>query len=200
LAAAAIIQGVQIIQTREMDVLKEPTLIMFGKILGGTAANIIPDSVLLSGTLRFLFEGSDESPNNPKRRLERVVSHICAANRVDYEFKYLFGNPPLVNHPEMTNFIRNVASAITPPLTIASFSTLVGEDFSEFSARTPGVFFFVGAGKTNENNFPHHHSRFDFDEAAMQIGTELMVRGALQFFEFSNEFSFISSGGVKFSV
>ena len=50
-------QGVQVIQTREIDVLKEPIIIMFGKIEGGTASNVISDSVTLSGTMRFLFEG-----------------------------------------------------------------------------------------------------------------------------------------------
>ncbi|MGA9264803.1 MAG: amidohydrolase, partial [Desulfobacterales bacterium] len=51
-AAAAIINGVQVIQTREIDVLKEPAIIMFGKIEGGSASNVIPDTVTLSGTMR----------------------------------------------------------------------------------------------------------------------------------------------------
>jgi len=76
LTAAAIIQGVQLIQTREIDVLKEPTIIMFGKIEGGTASNVIPDSVNLSGTMRYLFDGDSENRDNPRNRFERVVASI----------------------------------------------------------------------------------------------------------------------------
>lgn len=197
LAAAAVIQGVQVIQTREIDVQKEPALIMFGKIQGGTASNVIPDSVVLSGTMRYLFDGPDESPDNPKKRLERVVSHICAAHRAEYILDFLYGHPTLVNHPEMTDLIRSVASsALAPSPEIISFVTLAGEDFSEFAARAPGVFCFVGAGKSGKKNYPHHHPCFDFDEEAMQTGTELFVHGALHFFEQAGGLNFMKKGVV----
>jgi amidohydrolase len=197
LAAAEVIQGVQAIQTREIDALKEPTLIMFGKVQGGTASNVIPDSVLLSGTMRYLFEGPAESPDHPKNRLERVVSHICAAHRAEYELDFRYGHPTLVNHPEMTDLIRTVASCdLDPPPEIISLVTLAGEDFSEFTARIPGVFCFIGAGHPGKPNFPHHHPCFDFDEDAMQTGTALFVRGALRFFEKAGELTFMKKGVV----
>jgi amidohydrolase len=184
LGAAAVIQGVQAIQTREIDVLKEPTIIIFGKIQGGTASNVIPDSVALSGTMRYLFEGSKESPDHPKHRFERMVSNICAAHRTGYELNFLYGHPSLVNHWEMTELMRGVAASdLGKPLELVSFITLAGEDFSEFAARAPGIFCFLGAGKPGEKNYPHHHPRFDIDEEALQTGVELLVRGALRFFE-----------------
>ena len=104
-------QGVQVIQTREIDVLKEPIIIMFGKIEGGTASNVISDSVTLSGTMRFLFEGDEKSKGNPIKRQERVVSNIGTAHRSKYEFSFLYGHPTLVNHREMTELIRMEASS-----------------------------------------------------------------------------------------
>lgn len=184
LTAAAVVQGVQAIQTREIDVLKEPTIIMFGKIQGGTASNVIPESVMLSGTMRYLFEGAEQSPDNPKNRFERVISNICAAHRSEYELSFLYGHPPLVNQREMCDLMCAIATCdLDPPLELVSLVTLAGEDFSEFAARAPGVFCFLGAGKPEEKNFPHHHPCFDIDERALQSGVELFVRGALHFFE-----------------
>jgi amidohydrolase len=195
LAAAAVVQGVQAVQTREIDVLKEPTLIMFGKIQGGTASNVIPDEVTLSGTLRYLFAGPPDSPDNPKNRFERIVSGICTAYRAEHETRFLYGHPTLVNHPEMAALICAVAAQqLQPPPDIVSFVTLAGEDFSEFAARVPGVFCFVGAGKPGQAHHPHHHPQFDIDEDALQTGLALLVKGALAFFEKADQLACIKKG------
>ena len=193
LATAAVIQGVQVIQTREIDVLKEPTIIVFGKIEGGTASNVIPDSVTLSGTMRYLFEGDEESEENPKKRFERVVSNICAAHRAEYELSFLYGHPTLVNHREMSELVRSVATdELDPTPEIVSFVSLAGEDFSEFAARVPGTFYFIGAGNpAKETHFPHHHPRFDIDEDVLRVGVEMHVRGALNFFRHAEKMKFL---------
>ena len=193
LAAAAVIQGVQVIQTREVDALKEPTIIMFGKIEGGSASNVIPDAVSLSGTMRYLFEGPPDSPDCPKCRFERVVAGICSANRAEYDLSFLYGHPTLANHPGMTEMIRTVASEqLSIPVDITSVVTLAGEDFSEFSTRVPGAFFFLGAGNpAKKASFPHHHPRFDIDEAALPTGLEMHVRAALHFFQSANQLTFL---------
>jgi len=196
LAAAAVIQGVQAVQTREIDVLKEPTLIMFGQIQGGSASNVIPDAVTLTGTLRYLFEGPEESPDNPRNRFERVVANLCAAHRAGYELSFLYGHPTLVNHRGMCDLLNTVAvSHLSAPLEPVSLVTLAGEDFSEFAARAPSVFCLLGAGKRDAYNYPHHHARFDIDESVLQPGVELLVRGALQFFEKTDQLDFLKKGG-----
>lgn len=193
LAAAAVIQAVQMIQTREVDVLNEPTLIMFGKIEGGTASNVIPDTVTLSGTMRYMFEGPEESQDNPKRRLERIVARVCEAHRAGWDVSFLYGHPTLVNHPEMIEIVGCVAAeklSVSPK--IVPMATLAGEDFSEFASRAPGAFCFLGAGKTDPGEaFPHHHPRFDIDEEVLPIGVELYVQSALSFFENAGRLSFL---------
>jgi amidohydrolase len=185
LTAAAVINAVQVIQTREIDVLKEPTIIMFGKIEGGSASNVIPDTVTLSGTMRYMFEGPEDSPDNPKNRFERVVANICAAHRTGYELSFLYGHPTLINHPAIVEIANHVASSrMQPKPEVLPVVTLAGEDFSEFASRAPGAFCFVGAGDPEkETVFPHHHPRFEIDEKALRIGVELIVRSALNFFE-----------------
>jgi amidohydrolase len=196
LAAAGVIQGVQIIQTREIDALKEPTIIMFGQIQGGTASNVIPDAVTLGGTMRYLFEGDPASENNPKRRFERIVSNICAAHRAEYELSYLYGHPTLVNHREMTALVQAVAEReLEPAPEIVSFVSLAGEDFSEFAARVPGAFYFLGAGNSGkQTDFPHHHPRFNIDEDVLTVGIEMHVRAALAFFSSADKLKFLKRG------
>lgn len=196
LTAAGIIQGVQLIQTREIDVLKEPMIIMFGKIEGGSASNVIPDSVSLSGTMRYLFEGEPESQDNPKKRFERVVANICAAHRADYELSFLYGHPTLVNHREMAELVRSVATGeLETAPEIASFVSLAGEDFSEFAARVPSAFYFLGAGNpAKQTDFPHHHPRFNIDEDVMSVGVEMHVRTALNFFKQADTLQFLKRG------
>jgi amidohydrolase len=185
LAAAAVINAVQVIQTREIDALKEPTIIMFGKIEGGSASNVIPDSVTLSGTMRYMFAGPEDSPENPKRRFERVVANTCAAHRAEYALSFLYGHPTLINHPEISELVHEVAGCeMEPKPQVLPVVTLAGEDFSEFTTRVPGAFCFVGAGDPAKAVvYPHHHPRFDIDENALRIGLELIVRSALRFFQ-----------------
>ncbi|CAB1079665.1 Amidohydrolase family protein [Olavius algarvensis Delta 1 endosymbiont] len=193
ITAAAIIQGVQSIQTREIDVLKEPTIIMFGRIQGGTASNVIPDSVALEGTMRYLFEGAPDSEDSPKKRFERVVSNICGAHRAEYELSFLYGHPTLVNHPEMAALVNAVAKReLDPAPEIVSHVSLAGEDFSEFAARVPAAFYFLGTGNpAKKTDFSHHHPRFNIDEDTLPLGVEMWVRSALNFFEKSGRLTFI---------
>ncbi len=184
LCAAAVIQGVQQIQTREIDALKEPTVIMFGRIQGGTASNIIPDSVTLSGTMRYLFQGDPDGPASPKSRLKEIAEHICQAHRTGCDLRFLYGHPTLVNDARIVDLVRGVVQAeLREPVLLTDLVTLAGEDFSEFSSRAPGVFLFLGAGNPAKGAlFPHHHPCFNIDEEALIKGVELHVKSALAFF------------------
>jgi len=182
LAAAAIVQGVQCIQTREVDALAEPTVIMFGQINGGTASNVIPDAVTLRGTMRYIF--SNPEGESPTRRFERVTAGICAAHQTTCAVEYQHGHPTLVNDQGMVDMVHEVlrqdmAGALVPrPLV-----TLAGEDFSEFASRAPAAFCFLGAGYEGGRCYPHHHPRFDIDESVLSKGVALHVFSALRYLQ-----------------
>ncbi|MEN8191084.1 MAG: amidohydrolase, partial [Thermodesulfobacteriota bacterium] len=80
LAAANFIQTVQMIQTREISDLK-PTIIMFGKIEGGTKSNIVSDKVYLEGSIRFLYKGGPDSNEQPTERFIRIAEQVCRTHR-----------------------------------------------------------------------------------------------------------------------
>jgi amidohydrolase len=194
IAASSIVQTVQTIQTREMDALKEPTVIMFGTINGGTVSNVIPDEVTLTGTMRYLHGGDHNGKDNPKHRLKRIVAGICEAHRAEFELTFECGHPTLVNNAEMVALVRaTAAQEISPAPEIGSFIALIGEDFSEFAARVPSAFYFIGAGNRAKNAiFPHHHPKFNIDEDALALGVEMHVKGAMKFFSDFGKLTFMN--------
>jgi amidohydrolase len=107
LVSSAVIQAVQTIQTRELDALNEPAVIIFGSIVGGSAANIIPDSVTLEGTIRYLYDGDDENENSPISRLKRIVKGVCETYRAAHKLEFPFGHPTLVNDASFTSFFTS---------------------------------------------------------------------------------------------
>jgi amidohydrolase len=194
LCAADLIQSVQMIQTRQIDALTEPTIIMFGQIQGGTASNIIPDRVRLSGTLRYLFAGDPDGPDSPRRKFERIAAGVTATHGAEYDLDFVFGHPALVNHPGMADLVRDVAAhQLDPPPPVGSPVTLAGEDFSEIAARTPSAFYFLGVGNPDKGcDFPHHHPCFNLDEDALILGVELHVKTTLAFFQRAGSLDFLA--------
>jgi len=181
ITAANIIQTVQVTQTREIDVLK-PTLIMFGKITGGTASNVIPENVEIDGTLRYLYGNGEDNNERPKERFERIVNNICKAYRAECELTFLYGHPAVINDSKMADLVRTCAEGIVGRLNLVSFISMAGEDFSEFAVRVPSALYFIGAGnEKKETHYPHHHPRFNIDEDVLPNGVEMHVRTALRF-------------------
>jgi amidohydrolase len=182
IAAANLIQTVQMVQTREISNLKA-TIIMFGKIAGGTKSNIIPDKIELEGSIRFLYKGGPESEEQPTERFQRIAEQVCRTHRCTCDIEIEHENIPLINDPVMTALARRTAAevfadtdAVIDNLTIAS------EDFSEFSARVPGVFMFLGAGNPDKGTtVSHHNPHFDIDEDILLNGVAMHVHGAINF-------------------
>ena len=182
IAAANLILTVQMIQTREISNLKS-TVIMFGKISGGTKSNIIPDKVDLEGSIRFLYKGGPDSIEQPTERFRRIAEQVCRTHRCTCRIDIVHENIPLINDPGLAALARRTAedvfkdkNAIIDNVTIAS------EDFSEFSERVPGVFMFLGAGNEKKGTtVSHHNPRFNIDEDVLLNGVAMHVHGALNF-------------------
>jgi amidohydrolase len=183
IAAANLIQTVQMIQTREISNLKS-TIIMFGRICGGTKSNIIPDKVELEGSIRFLYKGGPQSEEQPTERFRRIAEQVCHTHRCTCKIEIMHENIPLINDPCMVGLARQAAAdvfgdenAVIDNVTIAS------EDFSEFSTRVPGVFMFLGAGNAAKGTtVSHHNPRFDIDEDVLLNGVAMHIQGALNYF------------------
>ncbi|MEJ2662191.1 MAG: amidohydrolase, partial [Desulfobacteraceae bacterium] len=182
LAAANVIQTVQMVQTREISNLKS-TIIMFGKLNAGTKANIIPDKVDLEGSIRFLYKGGPDSEERPTERFRRIAGQVCRTHRCTSEIEIVHENIPLINDPEMTVLARKAAAKVFADKdAVIDNVTIASEDFSEFSERVPGVFIFLGAGNPEKGTTHSHHSpHFNIDETILIKGVAMHVQGALDF-------------------
>lgn len=182
LVAAHIVTGLQVLQSRELDPFLASSLV-FGRIAGGRAANIIPDEVELEGTIRYLFDGSDDGPYKPRVRLRELVSSLAAAYRAEAEVDFYCSQPSLENDPGMCELGREAAGeTLGEQGGLVRFLNLGGEDFSEFSARVPSVFAMIGAGNEACGAvYPHHHPQFRIDEKSLSIGLEWLLRTSLKY-------------------
>ncbi len=170
-AAAQVVSSLQHIVSRETPPL-ESVVLSVTQIAGGTAYNIVPESVVLGGTVRTYDDGLREAT---RAAMDRVTAGVTAAHRASYEFDYVEGYASVINDGQLTALVRDVAGRRLveyPPL-------MAGEDFSAYLRVAPGVFFFVGAG--GDGAFPHHHPRFTVDEDAFAVGIETLAGSALRF-------------------
>jgi amidohydrolase len=180
--AGQVIGALQTIVSRETKPTR-PAVVTIGQIHGGRTYNIIPDTVELEGTARAVDQ---EIRENIARRIEEVVAGIAKGMGGDYEYKYTFGYPPVVNNAEFTKAFVESAKKVVGADNIIEITepTMGGEDMAYYLERVPGTFFFLGS--INEAKgiiHPHHNPKFDVDEDVFWIGTALMVQGAVDWLE-----------------
>jgi amidohydrolase len=176
---AQMISALQTVVSREMPPLA-PVVVTIGKFQGGTAFNVIPARAELSGTVRTV---DAELRQSMPARLERIVRGVSSAMRADCEFSYEFGYPVTVNDPRMAQFAQQVAAGIVGEANIVAAGMSLGaEDMSYFLEAVPGCYMRLGSGNAEKGLIhPHHSALFDFDEAALPIGVELLTRVARAF-------------------
>ncbi len=171
-AAAHVVTALQTVVARRLSPL-EPALVSVTSVHGGSAFNVLPESVTLTGTCRSFDAGVRD-------RLEALVpevaSHAAAAAGCAAATAYRRITPAVVNHPEeAAHAARAAASVLGAGAVTSDCRTMGGEDFSEFLLRVPGAFAFVGAARTDGRPGPHHAPDFDFDERALPHAARLLA-------------------------
>jgi amidohydrolase len=174
LAAAHLVVTAQSIASRSIDP-RSAVVVSFSMVHGGSAHNIIPDTVNLTGTVRT-FDALVQ--RTVKQRLREVCEHTCGALGATSVLDYVDGYPPLVNDAGMTALVRNAAAREIGANSVVEIEPVMGgEDFAYYLQRVPGAFVLFGAGDGMAH--PHHNARFDIDERALPLGARLMTAVAL---------------------
>jgi amidohydrolase len=174
LVAAQVLVALHTIVAREVDPI-EPAVVTVGLIRAGSAANVIPETATLEGTVRTF---NADLRSMIARRVDAIATGIARSMRAGCVCDYQFGYPALVNEPAMTALVADVARQVVGPDKVIAFArSMGGEDFARFLERVPGCFFRLGSRNTERGLvWGHHHPRFDIDEAALPIGIEMFVR------------------------
>ena len=179
-ASAQIINGLQTIVSRQLNISKAPVVVTIGAINGGNRENIIPDTVEMLGTLRT-FDNAVR--NGAKKRITLTAQSIAAASGATAEVSFTsVAYPPTVNPHPLSAQAVPVLNAVTGGKAIVIPLVSGSEDFSDYQLAVPGFFFILGAppkGKTTATAAPNHSPLFDFDEDAMAIGARALSALAL---------------------
>lgn len=176
LAAAHIVTALQSVISRNVNPL-DSAVLSVTSFIAGTASNIIPSEVTLKGTIRTY---TDAVHDLTIRRLKQVTEGIAQAMDCVAEVTVTSLTPPLVNHPEVTQVVQQAIAPYTEPENLLpDIRTMGAEDMAIFLNRIPGCFFFVGSANSQRDlSYPHHHPRFDFDEAALPLAAAMLASAA----------------------
>ena len=171
--------ALQTLMTRERSPA-QPAVLTVGAIHGGTAGNVIADSVELRGTLRTY---DPRLRTHLKLRVEEMVAGIAGAMRAGAALRWDEGYPPTVNDPRITALMqRAIAGAVGTENLVEHEPSLGGDDMAYFLAAVPGCYVRLGSANPARGlDGPAHSARFDFDEDALAIGVDVLVRASLDF-------------------
>lgn len=173
--ACEAVLSVQQFVSRETDPT-EACVVTVGKVIAGTAVNVIPDTARIEATVRTL---TAEQRERAKERLERRMRGVALANGCGLEWTWRNGYPATINDPAMADFVADVARRTFGDHSFVPVarSSMGGEDFSYYLQQVPGCFFLIGVEPANTTGaHPSLHSdRYDFTDAALAVGMRMFV-------------------------
>ncbi|MCH2032575.1 MAG: amidohydrolase [Tenacibaculum sp.] len=178
--SAKIIDALQTIISREVDLTNEGAVITVGKIDAGVRSNIIPESAEMIGTIRTLDYGMQKQIND---RMKEMVPAIAKSYRAEATIEIEKGYPITYNNIDLTKQVLPTLQNVAGKENVHLIKAITGaEDFSFFQKEIPGFYFFLG-GKTigNNNPYPHHTPDFQIDESGMLLGVKTMTQLTLDF-------------------
>jgi metal-dependent amidase/aminoacylase/carboxypeptidase family protein len=153
----------------------------FGSIHGGNRNNIIPDEVVLEGTIRTLDEPTRESVFT---MIRQTMQGCTSGSGAQYEF--IRGStqyPVTYNDPELTR--RNLAGlqrVMGAENVVLSRATMGAEDFSFYQKVVPGFFWFLGTANASKGiTGAHHTAEFDIDEGVLPVGVRAAAAQILDY-------------------
>ena len=178
LASAQIINALQSITSRNIPPLKS-AVVSVCTINGGEAFNVIPQEVLLAGTIRtFDLEVRDKV----LERFEVIVYGMAETMGCKAEIELNRLTPAVINNPKIASRIQKIAKTLYPSADVDTNNdtTMGSEDMAFMMELVPGCFFFIGsANSKKELDASHHHPLFDFDEQALPEAVAIMTASVI---------------------
>ncbi|MDP1569441.1 MAG: amidohydrolase [Vicinamibacterales bacterium] len=179
---AQIVTSLQTIVSRYVNITEAPAVVTIGAFNGGNRFNIVPDEVVMEGTVRAFNETVRADIH---RRIRAIAGSTAEASGGSVEVSFGIGYPSTINDPALTErmvpTLRRVAGAAD-----VSVGPLTGtaEDFSVFQQQVPGMFFFLGVTPRDRDaaTAPSNHSPLFFaDESALPVGVRALANLALDY-------------------
>lgn len=169
--SAQIIEGLQMIVSRQSELTKAPVVITVGKINAGVRNNIIPAECEMAGTIRTLDNNMQKEVHE---KIRQTVTNIAEAGGATAEVTIDTKTLVTYNTPELVSKMLPTLQATAGIENVAERAWVTGaEDFSYYGTKAPAFFFYLGGmpkGNAIKNAPPHHTAEFFIDESGMKTG------------------------------
>ncbi|CAA0131053.1 putative hydrolase YxeP [Mycolicibacterium vanbaalenii] len=166
-----LITGVPGVLSRRIDP-RNSTVMVWGAVNAGVAANAIPQTGTLSGTIRT---ASRETWLTLEGIVRETVSSLLAPLAIEHTVLYRRGVPPVVNEEVSTRILTHAIEAIGPDVLADTQQSGGGEDFSWYLEEVPGAMARLGVWSGRGPQLDLHQPTFDLDERALGVGVRLLV-------------------------
>ena len=174
--SAQIVNGLQTIVSRQLDLTNEAAVVSVGLIRGGIRSNIIPEKVEMIGTIRTLDAGMQDKIHE---KIRLTATKIAEASGAVAEVEIKRGYPVTFNDPDLTAKMLPTLERVTGEGKLHLVPASTGaEDFSYFGKVVPSFFIFVGGRPSDvakEDAAPHHTPDFYIDESGMITGVKALL-------------------------
>lgn len=182
--AAQAIMALENLRARELSP-GDKSIITVGTIHGGTAGNVIADSVEMQGTIRTYNE---ETRAHLKGRMTEIVENTAAVFSAKANVTFGSGCPTLVNDRTLAEFTEHTLQTLLGEEKVLSAAKLGGgqgsgsEDFAYISQEVPSLMVALAAGEPDKGYvYPQHHPKVVFDEASLPYGCAALVNTAIEY-------------------
>ena len=155
-------------------------VLTIGQFAGGTAANIIPETAVLQGTIRT---NKSEARELLVRRMKEVAEKTAAVYNGTVDIEMISEVPPLICNPKLTDEVVGYMQELgIPGLTpYPGISASASEDFAVIAEKVPSTFMYLSAGYLDERGqYPAHHPKAQFNEDVCPIGAACLAHCASQ--------------------
>ena len=166
-----LITGLPGVLSRRIDP-RNSTVMVWGAVNAGVAANAIPQTGTLAGTIRT---ASRETWVTMEDIVTETVSSLLAPLHLEHVVNYRRGVPPVVNEEVSTRILTHAIEAIGPDALADTRQSGGGEDFSWYLEEVPGAMARLGVWSGEGPQLDLHQPTFDLDERALGVGVRLLV-------------------------
>ena len=192
-AAAHILIALQEIHARELA-MGDQAVMTIGTLHAGTAANAIPDTATMGGSIRTFDE---ETRAFLKQRLTEVAEGIAKSFRAEATVTFGSGCPTLINDKELSECADKYVKELLDEgkaFSVAQLNAMGGggksskaagsEDFAYVSQEVPSIMLALAAGQPQKGyQYPQHHPMVKFDEDALATGCAVYAYTAMRWLE-----------------
>ncbi|ORV49276.1 N-acyl-L-amino acid amidohydrolase [Mycolicibacter engbaekii] len=166
-----LITGLPGVLSRRIDP-RNSTVMVWGAVNSGVAANAIPQSGRLAGTVRT---ASRETWVAMEGIVEEAVASLLEPLNIEHTLIYHRGVPPVVNEAVSTRMLTHAIEAVGPEVLAETQQSGGGEDFSWYLEQVPGAMGRLGVWSGSGPQLDLHQPTFDLDERALALGVRVMA-------------------------